>query len=46
MPLLDFTYLAEQQDEYISAIHQGHTGNYVPMMRVFSEVLQVSKIED
>ncbi len=45
-PLLDFTYLTEHHDEYISAIHQGHAENYEPMKRVFSEVLRVSTIED
>jgi cell filamentation protein len=45
MPLLNFTYLAEHQDEYIAAIHHGHAGNYAPMKRVFSEVLQASRRE-
>ncbi len=44
MPLLNFTYLAEHQDEYIAAIHQGHGGDYEPMKLVFSEVLKASKI--
>lgn len=46
MPLLDFTYMSEREDEYISAIHQGHAGDYEPMKRVFSEVLRASMIED
>ena len=46
MPPLDFTYLSEHEAEYISAIHQGHAGNYEPMKRVFSEVLQASQTED
>lgn len=46
MPLLDFTYMSEHEDEYISAIHQGHAGDYEPMKRVFSEVLRASMIED
>jgi len=46
MPLLDVTWLSEHEAEYISAIHQGHAGNYEPMKRVFSEVLKASMIED
>lgn len=46
MPLLDFTWLSEHEADYISAIHQGHAGNYEPMKRVFSEVLKASMIED
>jgi cell filamentation protein, protein adenylyltransferase len=46
MPLLDFTYLTDHQDEYISAIHHGHAGNYEPMKRVFSEVLRASMNEE
>jgi len=44
MPLLNFTYLAEHQDEYIAAIHQGHAGDYELMKLIFSEVLKASKI--
>ena len=42
-PLMDFTYLAENEALYISAIHQGHAGDYEPMKRVFLEVLKVSR---
>lgn len=45
MPLLNFTYMSEHDAEYISAIHQGHAGNYEPMKRVFSEVLLASRLE-
>ena len=46
MPLLNFTFLSENEGAYISAIHQGHAGNYEPMKRVFLEVLLASMIED
>jgi cell filamentation protein len=42
-PLLDFTYLTENEAHYISAIHHGHAGDYGPMKRVYSEVLRVSR---
>lgn len=45
MPPLNFTYLSEHEAEYISAIHQGHAGNYEPMKRIFFEVLEASQIE-
>ena len=45
MPPLNFTYLSEHEAEYISAIHQGHAGDYEPMKRVFSVVLRASQIE-
>jgi hypothetical protein len=38
--------MSEREDEYISAIHQSHAGDYEPMKRVFSEVLRASMIED
>ncbi len=44
LPLLDFTWISENQDQYISAIHQGHGGDYEAMRRVFSKVLQASMI--
>lgn len=46
MPPLDFTWLSEHEDEYISAIHQGHAGDYEPMKRVFLRVLQASQTGD
>lgn len=45
MPLLDFTYLTEHLDLYISAIHKGHAGNNEPMKLIFYEVLKDSMIE-
>jgi cell filamentation protein len=41
-PLLNFTYLSENEASYIAAIHAGHACNYEPMKRVFAEVLGVS----
>ena len=41
-PLLNFTYLAENEAVYIAAIHAGHACNYEPMKRVFAGVLGVS----
>ncbi|MES9861448.1 MAG: Fic family protein [Candidatus Thiodiazotropha sp. LLP2] len=46
MPLLDFTYISENQDLYISAIHKGHAGDYEPMKLIFYEVLKASMLED
>ena len=43
LPLLDFTYLTEHENEYIAAIHAGHSGDYEPMSQVFSAVLRASQ---
>jgi len=45
MPLLDFTYMTEHKDEYIGAIHAGHSGDYEPMKRIFAIILKASQSE-
>lgn len=42
-PPLDFTWMAENRDEYFQAIQHGHAGNYSPIRQVFERVLQASK---
>ncbi|HHH42976.1 MAG TPA: cell filamentation protein Fic [Gammaproteobacteria bacterium] len=42
MPVLDFEPIEKDKGRYIEAIHAGHTGDYEPMKRVFSEVLDFS----
>ena len=42
MPLLDFELMEMEKDRYIAAIHAGLGGEYAPMTRLFSEILQFS----
>ena len=42
MPVLDFEPIEKDKGRYIEAIHAGHAGDYEPMRRVFSEVLDFS----
>ncbi len=42
MPVLDFESIEKDKDRYIEAIHAGHAGDYEPMKRVFSDVLEFS----
>jgi cell filamentation protein len=45
-PPLDFTWMAENKREYFAAIQNGHAGNYEPIKKIFSLVLQSSQRED
>ena len=42
-PVLDFTYIEENKEEYILAIHAGMGMNYSPMESVVTNVLQSSR---
>jgi cell filamentation protein len=42
MPVLDFEPIEKDKARYIEAIHAGHAGDYAPMKRVFSDVLDFS----
>lgn len=42
-PLLDFSCMAENRQEYFAAIQHGHAGNYEPIRQIFSKVLQASQ---
>ncbi|MDZ7781561.1 MAG: Fic family protein [Halioglobus sp.] len=41
-PLLDFSVLEKNKELYIEAIHLGHTGDYLPMQKIFSEIVASS----
>ena len=43
-PPLDFTYISENKEEYISAIHAG-LDNTEPMKELFKQVLQQSVLQ-
>lgn len=43
LPMLRFALLSENRPEYFSAIQHGHAGNYEPIKRIFSLVLQASQ---
>jgi len=38
-PLLNFGLLEQDKERYIEAIQLGHAGDYLPMQRIFSEIL-------
>lgn len=38
-PLLNFGLLEEDKERYIEAIQLGHAGDFLPMQRIFSEIL-------
>lgn len=46
MPPLDFSWMAEHREEYFAAIQNGLAGNHEPINRIFSLVLQASRIAE
>lgn len=41
-PPLNFDLMIADGERYIKAIHAGHAGNYLPISRIFDEILQSS----